>query len=211
MCHVSLLAFSQLQWKKIYHFFNLWWHDIKVLIEMFWSRLHAFSSIKELQDSACMKNRNKNAMLNGLFVYLNLFFLTLLPSSFLITEKQVQELIPSYAIRSIRLPTVDNLRLSINLSFLLDFPRVADRLERLFRWDLRSNAVFTYQRKRNGTSVSIYTGKVGKLFRLSANMLLNLVIGIDNYVRPYSSSNGTGRRKRPVKIKPREYFNKLQT
>lgn len=211
MCHVSLLAFSQLQWKKIYHFFNLWLHDIKVLIEMFWSRLHAFSSIKELQDSACMKNRNKNAMLNGLFVYLNLFLLTLLPSSFLITEKQVQELIPSYAIGSIRLPTVDDLRLSINLSFLLDFPRVADRLERLFRWDLRSNAVFTYQRKRNGTSVSIYTGKVGKLFRLSANMLLNLVIGIDNYVRPYSSGNGTGRRKRPVKIKPRKYFNKLQT
>lgn len=80
-----------------------------------------------------MKNRNKNAMLNGLFVYLNLFFLTLLPSSFLITEKQVQDLIPSYAIRSIRLPTVDDLRLSINLSFLLDFPRVADRLDRLFR------------------------------------------------------------------------------
>lgn len=158
-----------------------------------------------------MKNRNKNAMLNGLFVYLNLFLLTLLPSSFLITEKQVQELIPSYAIGSIRLPTVDDLRLSINLSFLLDFPRVADRLERLFRRDLRSNAVFTYQRKRNGTSVSIYTGKVGKLFRLSANMLLNLVIGIDNYVRPYSSGNGTGRRKRPVKIKPRKYFNKLQT
>lgn len=211
MCHVSLLSFSQLQWKKNYHFFNLWLHDIKVLIEMFWSRLHAFSSIKKLQDSACMKNRNKNAMLNGLFVYLNLFFLTLLPSSFLITEKQVQELIPSYAIGSIRLPTVDDLRLSINLSFLLDFPRVADRLDRLFRWDLRSNAVFTYQRKRNGISVSIYTGKVGKLFRLSANMLLNLVIGIDNYVRPYSSGNGTGRRKRPVKIKPRKYFNKLQT
>lgn len=157
MCHVSLLAFSQLQWKKIYHFFNLWLHDIKVLIEMFWSRLHAFSSIKELQDSACMKNRNKNAMLNGLFVYLNLFLLTLLPSSFLITEKQVQELIPSYAIGSIRLPTVDDLRLSINLSFLLDFPRVADRLDRLFRWDLRSNAVFTYQRKRNGIHLCQYT------------------------------------------------------
>lgn len=74
MCHVSLLSFSQLQWKKNYHFFNLWLHDIKVLIEMFWSRLHAFSSIKKLQDSACMKNRNKNAMLNGLFVYLNFFF-----------------------------------------------------------------------------------------------------------------------------------------
>lgn len=157
MCHVSLLSFSQLQWKKNYHFFNLWLHDIKVLIEMFWSRLHAFSSIKKLQDSACMKNRNKNAMLNGLFVYLNLFLLTLLPSSFLITEKQVQELIPSYAIRSIRLPTVDDLRLSINLSFLLDFPRVADRLERLFRRDLRSNAVFTYQRKRNGIHLCQYT------------------------------------------------------
>lgn len=39
--------------------------------------------------------------------------------------------------------TVEDFRLSISLSTLLDFPRVADRLDRLFLWDLRSNAVFT--------------------------------------------------------------------
>lgn len=39
--------------------------------------------------------------------------------------------------------------------------------------------------------------------RLSANLLLNLVIEIDN-VRQCSSGNGTGRRKRPVKNQTEE-------